>query len=604
MSSYLLSDAEKVVLSLGLKFLPLDKIDNNKLTNSYKQSIDKLERKLKLCLFFKSNDYTPPCIPMNTTAPKWNPPPQKHDHIINNYTYGIKSKLNAHLYKNPFAYNDTDGYMHTILKKLQKNNAIVIKPADKNLGLTILNLNDYTFMCKKHLLDAKTYSVVNNYTPTHGYQNLKSLLIQHNKMFEPNRKHQTISKLAASLTQLESSDDLRIPPFYCIPKIHKTIIPPIPGRPIVSSVSTMTYHASVYLDMQFQPILKLLHTVCTSANIIIKDMNEMHFKQNSVILCADVTALYPNIPINLGIQTVHKVLTDLHYFSPSHLLFLMDLLKWVLTHNYCTFQDIIYLQIEGTAMGTPVATSYANIFLYGIEHDILKTYKPAYYKRYIDDIFAIFELESDAHAFIIAFNSKVNTITLEAVTISREGIMLDLQLKLIPSSCTLHDIITHKLYQKPANIYQYIPFMSNHKTSIFKNFIIQELCRYKLNCTEHDDFIACQNSFTKHLLVRGYRKAVIDSAILVIPDRDILIQKIKNRLNHPKPRNSTQLIVTLLQPKTKYRIDWKDIFEIPHYLKEYPYFHDLFKNTNITIGNKNPPTISSYVLRSSSSTKS
>ena len=283
----------------------------------------------------------------------------------------------------------------------------------------------------------------------------------------------------------------------------------------------------------------------------------------------------------------------------------MDLLKWVLlTHNYCTFQDIIYLQIEGTAMGTPVATSYANIFLYGIEHDILNTYKPAYYKRHIDDIFAIFELESDAHAFIIAFNSKVNTITIEAVTISREGIMLDLQLKLIPSSCTLHDIITHNLYQKPANIYQYIPFMSNHKSSIFKNFIIQELCRYKLNCTEHDDFITCQNSFTKHLLVRGYRKAVIDSAILVIPDRDILIQKIKNRLSHPKPRNSTQLIVALLQPKTKHRIDWKDIFEIPNYLKEYPYFHDLFKNTNITIGNKNPPTISSYVLRSSSSTKS
>jgi hypothetical protein len=56
----------------------------------------------------------------------------------------------------------------------------------------------------------------------------------------------------------------------------------------------------------------------------------------------------------------------------------MDLLNWVLSYNYCTFEDKAYLQIEGTAMGTPVATSYANIFLYGIEHKLLTKYKPTY----------------------------------------------------------------------------------------------------------------------------------------------------------------------------------------------------------------------------------
>jgi hypothetical protein len=69
----------------------------------------------------------------------------------------------------------------------------------------------------------------------------------------------------------------------------------------------------------------------------------------------------------------------------------MDLLNWVLSYNYCTFEDKAYLQIEGTAMGTPVATSYANIFLYGIEHKLLTKYKPTNYKRHIDDIFAIYD---------------------------------------------------------------------------------------------------------------------------------------------------------------------------------------------------------------------
>ena len=146
------------------------------------------------------------------------------------------------------------------------------------------------------------------------------------------------------------------------------MIPPIPGRPIVSSIYTMTCHTSVYLDMQLQPIFKLLNTVCTSTNTMINDMHTLKFPLSSVILCADVTALYPNIPIDLGITTFHNVVIAAKQFNPDHLSFLMSLLRWVLTHNYCTFQDRIYLQVEGTAMGTPVATTYANIFLYGIEH--------------------------------------------------------------------------------------------------------------------------------------------------------------------------------------------------------------------------------------------
>jgi hypothetical protein len=96
----------------------------------------------------------------------------------------------------------------------------------------------------------------------------------------------------------------------------------------------------------------------------------------------------------------------------------MSLLRCVPTHNYCTFQDRIYLQIEGTAKGTPVATTYAYIFLYGTEHQVIPTHTPTYYKRYIDDIYAIYRSDSVARNFIDAFNNMVPSITLKAVTIS------------------------------------------------------------------------------------------------------------------------------------------------------------------------------------------
>jgi hypothetical protein len=43
------------------------------------------------------------------------------------------------------------------LLELRKEKAIVIKPADKNLGLTVLDLEHYISLCFAHLEDATTY---------------------------------------------------------------------------------------------------------------------------------------------------------------------------------------------------------------------------------------------------------------------------------------------------------------------------------------------------------------------------------------------------------------------------------------------------------------
>ena len=602
LSSFALTTTEKVVLSLGPKFLPVEKVNKDKLKITYEEVINKLDRKLKISMYFTDSIYTPPRIPINNHATPWKPPPQPHDWIINKYIAEVRNKLHSQLKTSTFIYTDSDYIMHNTLKSLKNNNAIVIKPADKNLGITVLDKIDYSNMCIKHLSDKKTYLLIHNYTPSHGFSHLSDILKKHNRYREKLYNTDKITKLAASLLQLEHNTLLRIPPFYCLPKIHKTLIPPIPGRPIASSINSLTYYTSVYLDMQLQPTLKLLNTVCTSVNTLIADMTDLHPRLNSVLLCADVTSLYPNIPITTGTYTVYTVLASLNYFRHDHLLFLMDLLHWVLSYNYCTFEDKTYLQIEGTAMGTPVATSYANIFLYGIEHKLLTKYKPTYYKRYIDDIFAIYDDKIKAKLFINAFNNVIDSITLEAVTIGRSGIMLDLTLQLEHNIDNEHDYITHKLYQKPANIYQYIPYMSNHKSSIFKNFILQELCRFRLNCTNDEDYITAQKTFIINLLARGYNLDNINSIINDIPLREVLLEKIKLRLQQPKQLKHNMLIVTLQQPITLKPIKWSSIFNIPQYLKEHHRFHDTFKKQNIIIGSKNPPSIGAYIIKSNTST--
>ena len=67
-----------------------------------------------------------------------------------------------------------------------------------------------------------------------------------------------------------------------------------------------------------------------------------------------------------------------------------------------------YLQTHGTAMGTKVAVSFANIFMSAIETEIINRskIKPLEWKRYIDDVFSLWdtkreEIDQFIHSFFL-----------------------------------------------------------------------------------------------------------------------------------------------------------------------------------------------------------
>ena len=69
----------------------------------------------------------------------------------------------------------------------------------------------------------------------------------------------------------------------------------------------------------------------------------------------------------------------------------LDLLQIVMTNNYCEFGECDWLQLVGTAMGTPAACVYT--ILYYRWHEIQKILPKfpglRYFKRFIDNIFGI-----------------------------------------------------------------------------------------------------------------------------------------------------------------------------------------------------------------------
>ena len=79
------------------------------------------------------------------------------------------------------------------------------------------------------------------------------------------------------------------------------------------------------------------------------------------------------------------------------------MLSLILKENSFQFNGKNYLQIHGTAMGTKMAVAFANIFMANIETQILSNSvaKPTIWKRYIDDIFSLWDVSKpDIDKFI------------------------------------------------------------------------------------------------------------------------------------------------------------------------------------------------------------
>ena len=113
----------------------------------------------------------------------------------------------------------------------------------------------------------------------------------------------------------------------------------------------------------------------------------------NMLLCTlDITSLYTNIPHDEGVQTIKeflKIHRDIQ--ALPHNSYIVKLLQVVLTNNYFDFNGKHYHHKSGTAMGTKLAPSYANLFMSKFEQDYVYTYhlQPILWKMFIDDIFLI-----------------------------------------------------------------------------------------------------------------------------------------------------------------------------------------------------------------------
>lgn len=427
---------------------------------------------------------------------------------------------------------------------------MIIKPADKNLGLTLMNRTWYDMEINRQLADTNTYRPVKFYDipiiPV--YESIKFLAFQasEQKLITPQQYIFIRDKVIPSKAE--------VPQIYILPKVHKE---PLKGRPIVPGFGWITTPASILVDHILQPLLKQIPTVIADSKSLLIEIEKTKFPNDATLVTADVSSLYTEIDIKLGIAYVRKLMrerSDVNFseendkiplFSVPLIEFTINLLSIVMHNNYFRFGDNYYLQIKGTAMGTPAAVVFANLFMYGLERNVLNRYLDSiyFYKRFLDDIIIINkpEIEEPLQASLQSMNKNIR---LEFSDSPNEATFLDLII-FKGSRFKKSNILDTKVHQKALNAYLYIPFNSFHRLSTKTGFIKTELQRYVRNSSSFDEYLKIKKLFWPRLRARGYPPAILTKTFSTVWYKD----RSKFLVNKPKePEKEGVFFTTELTP--------------------------------------------------------
>ena len=191
-------------------------------------------------------------------------------------------------------------------------------------------------------------------------------------------------------------------------KVHKVITDICPPfRPIRSATGTPSHKLAKILVPKLSSI--------TFNEFTVKDsfaFAEEIVHQDSKLFMGslDVDSLFTNIPLE---ETIN-ICTNLLYSNQGVMEGInksefKNLLLLATQESHFIFNDVLCKQKDSVVMGSPLGPTMANAFLSFYEVKWLeqcpKEFKPVFYRRYVDDIFVLFESAEHLSQFRNYFNT-------------------------------------------------------------------------------------------------------------------------------------------------------------------------------------------------------
>ena len=489
-SNYLLSEREKFLLSLGLSFCIPRFIFPKKEILLY---FELLVHKLSFHKIYGNGNFNNIVGELKQTIGKL---PK-----LFKYTYNLISKDDVN-----------------ILKRLKKNESLVICKPDKGNGTVLLNKSDYMDKMESILHDESKFHKRNDdiYKVNIGIED------KINYQLRKLKKNNSITESVYNELYVSGSSPSVM---YGLAKVHKE---GVPLRPILAAYSSPSYRVTKFLITFIQHLTVNQYTLSNSY-VFKEQIEQLEFDHEVYLASFDITSLFTNVPVKETLDiAVNLLFQNNEYVRNITKSVFKKLLELCISDHHFIFNKTHYEQYEGFAMGSPLSAPMANLFLCYHEEEWLNNcpdqFRPLIYRRYVDDTFLVFKKKEHIALFFDYLNGRHASIkfTLENENNSILS-FLDLNIKKMYKNNKFGFSLS--IFRKATytglglNFHSYCYF--NFKLNNIRTLVHRALCL----CSSWFDFHEEIAFLLKYFQNNGYPEGVV---------RAIINKLLTNKLS-PKP---------------------------------------------------------------------
>ena len=353
------------------------------------------------------------------------------------------------------------------INKLRRNDSIIITKPDKGSGVVILSTSNYTNEINI-LHDETKFERVGPASTCDNTAAIESRLQK--RLLELFKAKLIPEEVCRSIRPTGSQR----PRMYGLPKTHK---PKVPLRPILSMTGSAHHELSKWLASLLQPVLDRYTVHCISDWFTFADyIRKLDVQIDSFMCSFNVSSLFTNVRLDEAIaicaDTPYNI-PDSQPCIPKEVF--VELLHSATSTVEFSFDNTIYRQIDGVAMGSPLGPALANIFVRYYEEKLFSEIsKRAVYFRYVDNTFVIFQNKKESEEFLIRLNGLHSSLQCTFEKERNNSLpFLDVHVEHTKGSYET------KVYRKPTFTGQYLRWESftpiKRKTSLVSTLVHRAL---------------------------------------------------------------------------------------------------------------------------------
>ena len=356
------------------------------------------------------------------------------------------------------------------IERLKRLKNIVITKPDKGNGVVLMDREEY--------INLLSEASVNNLakfkpaSPNHPKKKGRPPKYYH-PLFE---KEKMVSSVIRKHLLKVTADKLypqgsRLAHLYGLPKTHKAVLR---MHPILSSTATYNFTLAEWLNEKLGP-LSINDYMIQDIFEFADNVRNLDIQEGDIFVSYDVSSLFTNVPVDETIDILVERAFHENWFNKNHGTNLQptqlrELLQIAVKNQLFQFDGNLYEQVDGVAMGSPLGPLMANTFMTSTEAKLKENGKiPEFYKRYVDDTFAVVSGIAAAETLFEALNNAhpLMSFTME---IEMGGKLPFLGMTIIREENTINT----EVYRKPTNTGLLLHYQS-HTDERYKRSLLRTM---------------------------------------------------------------------------------------------------------------------------------